>query len=181
MGYGGIIGQQPDLSNTLTKDEATGLYLTKTEANKNYVTKSELLDIPKSRYKLYSETIANNKFTFWHQNETRPLPYQCVLYFKNVGWEQSGYSYINTTSGSLKLFSVNQPMSKFNGPILIKIGTNSIGYAYENTVYISGTDSSSGLQINPVIGEPEHVAATKEYLITFTIKITGSVDIYWYY
>lgn len=39
MGYGGIIGQQPDLSSALTKDEASGLYLTKTEANTNYLSK----------------------------------------------------------------------------------------------------------------------------------------------
>lgn len=206
MGYGGIIGQQPDLSSALTKDEASGLYLTKTEANTNYLskneasqnfaTKSEISNIIIPRCNKYSYTFgSNNSMFFWNQNEYRPLPYKLIFLFTNINsspypirWEQSKFTFSQNVSYTMFKSGTSSSGSATNFNMGIEfIVTRDIGGNLYFDKIVSG-EQHQNIQVTKMKQQSagSDLFAPREANMSFQFvmpngKATGNLDIYWYY
>lgn len=196
MGYGGIIGQQPDLSNTLTKDEASGLYLTKTEANNLYLNKSDSANfykkseiaVPRCLLYHYENLNGELKPIWWPAGEPRFIPYKIIFCFNSL--------YIPSSGATSQLRCI---LDDSNGKYLQlgTITTNMIVIvSYPITVWTSSMPSGI-LQYSKIVsrGAPDYVddvgynlndtmisPKSNHYFINTTNNFIGySVDVYWYY
>lgn len=192
MAIGTILGQALDLSNTLTKDEASGLYLTKTEANSNYATKSEISNIQAPRYNIYHTSFSNRQFMFWSSNEPRPFPVDVKLIFKNITYSvESNYIdfYSFLISGNLLLFRF-EGKSQNNAYWSMDFGLNKGAYAFSTinsspSLGVPGVNSSSAIKIQYVDRNTMTIKPVNDFIITTNISanynISGNIDIIWYY
>lgn len=194
MAIGTILGQQPDLSNTLTKDEASGLYLTKTEANQNYATKSEISNIQAPRYNIYHTSFSNRQFMFWSSNEPRPFPVNVKLIFKNITYSEQSNSisfYFKAITGNLTLFKFNGKAQN-NAYWSMDFRINNGALAFDTgvvgtnlTLNVSGYDSSSSVAIQYVDKNAMTIKPVSDFIILSDLgasyNISGNIDIIWYY
>lgn len=194
MAIGTILGQQPDLSNTLTKDEASGLYLTKTEANQNYATKSEISNIQAPRYNIYHTSFSNRQFMFWSSNEPRPFPVNVKLVFKNITYsvETSLINfYFRAKTGNLTLFTFHNNIQNnacWSMNFRINQGTSAFyqdidkGYLQ---LGVSGIDSSNVVNVQYVDKNAMTIKPVQDFIILSDLgasyNISGNIDIIWYY
>lgn len=194
MAFGTILGQAPDLSNILTKDEASGLYLTKTEANQNFATKNEISNIQAPRYNIYHTSFSNRQFMFWSSNEPRPFPVDVKLVFKNITYSVATNTinfYARTKTGNLTLFtfrnniqnnafwSMNFEINQGNVVFYSDIDTG------ELQLSVSGIDSSNVVNVQYVDKNAMTIKPIRDFIILSDLgasyNISGNIDIIWYY
>lgn len=194
MAIGTILGQQPDLSNTLTKDEASGLYLTKTEANQNYATKSEISNIQAPRYNIYHTSFSNRQFMFWSSNEPRPFPVDVKLVFKNITYSIATNTinfYARTKTGNLTLFTfMNNIQNNACWSMNFKINQGNVVFysdidTGELQLSVSGIDSSNVVNVQYVDKNAMTIKPIRDFIILSDLgasyNISGNIDIIWYY
>ena len=194
MAIGTILGQAPDLSNTLTKDEASGLYLTKTEANQNFATKNEISNMQAPRYNIYHTSFSNRQFMFWSSNEPRPFPVDVKLVFKNITYSIETNTinfYTRTKTGNLTLFAFrNNIQNNAFWSMNFKINQgNVLFYNDINTgelqLSVSGIDSSNVVNVQYVDKNAMTIKPIRDFIIlsdlSASYNISGNIDIIWYY
>ena len=194
MAIGTILGQAPDLSNTLTKDEASGLYLTKTEANQNFATKNEISNMQAPRYNIYHTSFSNRQFMFWSSNEPRPFPVDVKLVFKNITYSVATDTinfYFQATNSNLTLFKFNgKSQNDAHWSMNFNINQGKLIFDKDiNNVYPSltvlGWDSSSCFAIQYVDKNAMTIKPIRDFIILSDLgasyNISGNIDIIWYY
>lgn len=194
MAFGTILGQAPDLSNILTKDEASGLYLTKTEANQNFATKNEISNIQAPRYNIYHTSFSNRQFMFWSSNEPRPFPVDVKLVFKNITYSVATDTinfYARTKTGNLTLFTFrNNIQNNAFWSMNFKINQGNVVFysdidTGELQLSVSGIDSSNVVNVQYVDKNAMTIKPIRDFIILSDLgasyNISGNIDIIWYY